>query len=209
MPELLVLHRDERVLSAFGSEPGTDEDTREFLARKLAHWHEHGFGIWMFRDPAATFIGRCGIHRWRAEVELGYIVKPSFWDQGYGTEMATADFTMRASSQSSARARDLLRVLDHGGGASGERDERGRIARDCARGSSRRTRERAERSARSLVSMRVSRRAGRSSRRGSAARRSRAPTRRRSFRAWLRPRRRSGNGTLPRHVHPPPVAPPP
>jgi RimJ/RimL family protein N-acetyltransferase len=70
--------------------PGTDEDTLEFLARKLAHWHEHGFGIWMLRDPATTFIGRCGIHRWRDEAELGYIVKPSFWGQGYGTEMATA-----------------------------------------------------------------------------------------------------------------------
>ena len=90
LPELLVLHRDERVLAAFGAEPETYEDTRRFLARKLAHWHEHGFGIWMFRDPATTFIGRCGIHRWRAEVELGYIVKPSFWGQGYGTEMATA-----------------------------------------------------------------------------------------------------------------------
>jgi RimJ/RimL family protein N-acetyltransferase len=44
----------------------------------------------MFRDPATTFIGRCGIHRWRGEVELGYIVKPSFWGQGFGTEMATA-----------------------------------------------------------------------------------------------------------------------
>jgi [ribosomal protein S5]-alanine N-acetyltransferase len=44
----------------------------------------------MFRDPATTFIGRCGIHRWRDEVELGYIVEPSFWGQGHGTEMATA-----------------------------------------------------------------------------------------------------------------------
>src|SRR6476469_717175 len=74
LAELLVLHRDERVLSAFGAERGTDDDTRQFLARKLAHWQEHGFGIWMFRDPTATFVGRCGIHRWRNEVELGYIV---------------------------------------------------------------------------------------------------------------------------------------
>jgi len=90
LSELLVLHRDQRVLSAFGAEPGTDDDTRQFLARKLAHWHQHGFGIWMFRDPAGTFIGRCGIHRWRDEIELGYIVEPTFWGQGFATEMATA-----------------------------------------------------------------------------------------------------------------------
>ena len=90
LAELLVLHRDQRVLSAFGAAPGTADDTRHFLARKLAHWQEHGFGIWMFRDPTATYIGRCGIHRWRNEVELGYIVEPSFWGQGFATEMATA-----------------------------------------------------------------------------------------------------------------------
>jgi len=90
LADLLVLHRDQRVLSAFGAERGTDDDTRQFLARKLAHWKEHGFGIWMFRDPTGTFIGRCGIHRWRSEVELGYIVEPSFWGQGFATEMATA-----------------------------------------------------------------------------------------------------------------------
>jgi RimJ/RimL family protein N-acetyltransferase len=90
LPELLVLHRDQRVLSAFGAEPDTDDDTRRFLARKLAHWREYGFGIWMFRDPAGAFIGRCGIHRWRDDVELGYIVEPSFWGQGFATEMAAA-----------------------------------------------------------------------------------------------------------------------
>jgi len=51
------------------------------MTRKLAHWREHGFGIWMFRDPAGTFTGRCGIHRWRNETELGYIVKPPLWGQ--------------------------------------------------------------------------------------------------------------------------------
>ena len=90
LADLCVLHRDERVLAAFGAEPETDEDTRQFLTRKLEHWREHGFGIWMFRDPAGTFIGRCGIHNWRTETELGYIVKPPLWGQGYATEMATA-----------------------------------------------------------------------------------------------------------------------
>lgn len=55
--DLYALHRDERVLAAFGADPGTAEETREFLDRKLAHWREHGFGIWMFRDTVGAFVG--------------------------------------------------------------------------------------------------------------------------------------------------------
>lgn len=76
LSDLIPLHRDERVLRAFGAEPDTDDDTREFLTRKLAHWEENGFGIWMFRAADGSFVGRCGIHQWRGEVELGYIVVP-------------------------------------------------------------------------------------------------------------------------------------
>lgn len=96
--DLYALHRDPQVLAAFGADLSTAEDTREetreFLERKLAHWREHGFGIWMFRDAAGGFVGRCGIHRWslegRAEVELGYIVRSELWSQGYATEIGQA-----------------------------------------------------------------------------------------------------------------------
>jgi [ribosomal protein S5]-alanine N-acetyltransferase len=93
--DLYELNRDERVLAAFGVyEPVTAEEAREFLDRKLAHWREHGFGIWMFRDHDGGFVGRCGIHRWtldgREEVELGYIVRPELWRAGYATEMGAA-----------------------------------------------------------------------------------------------------------------------
>jgi [ribosomal protein S5]-alanine N-acetyltransferase len=92
--DLYTLHRDERVLAAFHAEVNTAEETREFLDRKLAHWREHGFGIWMFRDAAGAFVGRCGIHRWaldgHPEVELGYIVRSELWSQGYATEIGEA-----------------------------------------------------------------------------------------------------------------------
>ncbi|MFN2467634.1 MAG: GNAT family N-acetyltransferase [Gaiellaceae bacterium] len=91
--DLHALHRDDRVLAAFGAGPASAAETRAFLVRKLEHWREHGFGIWMFRDPAGEFVGRCGIHRWalagRAEVELGYIARSEAWSQGYATEMGT------------------------------------------------------------------------------------------------------------------------
>jgi [ribosomal protein S5]-alanine N-acetyltransferase len=92
--DLYELHRDNRVLAAFGAEPGTVEDAHEFVDRKLAHWRKHGFGIWMFRGPDGVFVGRCGIHRWRFEdrdeVELGYIVRSDLWSNGYATEIGAA-----------------------------------------------------------------------------------------------------------------------
>ena len=90
LARLCDLHRDERVLAAFDAEPMTDDETRVFLERKLAHWREHGFGIWMFCDADGAFVGRCGIHRWRDEVELGYVVRSELWNQAYATEMAAA-----------------------------------------------------------------------------------------------------------------------
>jgi [ribosomal protein S5]-alanine N-acetyltransferase len=92
--DLYALHRDERVLAAFGADPASADGVREWLGRKLAHWREHGFGVWMFRDPGGAFVGRCGIHRWsldgRPEVELGYIVRADLWGQGYATEIGAA-----------------------------------------------------------------------------------------------------------------------
>jgi RimJ/RimL family protein N-acetyltransferase len=92
--DLYALHRDPRVLAAFSAELLTAEETREFLERKLAHWQEYGFGIWMFRNAAGAFVGRCGIHRCaldgRAEVELGFIVRSELWSQGYATEIGQA-----------------------------------------------------------------------------------------------------------------------
>ena len=97
--DLCALHSDARVLAAFGHVPSAPDETaagtREFLEVKLAHWRDHGFGIWMFRDPGGKFIGRCGIHRWsldgQPEVELGYIVRSDLWSQGYATEMGAAE----------------------------------------------------------------------------------------------------------------------
>ena len=82
------------MLAAFGADPLTADETRAFLDRKLAHWRENGFGIWMFRDPAGAFVARCGIHRWaldgQDEVELGFIVRSEMWSRGFATEIGEA-----------------------------------------------------------------------------------------------------------------------
>jgi RimJ/RimL family protein N-acetyltransferase len=82
------------VVAAFHDTVNSEADTREWLDRKLAHWREHGFGVWIFRDENGAFVGRCGIHRWKFEdldeVELGYIVRSDLWGHGYATEMGVA-----------------------------------------------------------------------------------------------------------------------
>jgi RimJ/RimL family protein N-acetyltransferase len=90
LPDLCALHCDERIVAAFGATAQSEDETREFLERKLAHWQKHGFGIWMFRDAHGAFVGRCGLHRWRGEVELGYVVRSQLWNQGFATEIAGA-----------------------------------------------------------------------------------------------------------------------
>jgi [ribosomal protein S5]-alanine N-acetyltransferase len=88
--DLVGLHRDRRIVTP----EMTAAETREWLEWRLAHWRDHGFGVWMFRDAAGEFVGRCGIHRWRLdgkpEVEIGYVVRSELWSQGYATEMGRA-----------------------------------------------------------------------------------------------------------------------
>jgi RimJ/RimL family protein N-acetyltransferase len=79
--DLCTLHADERVVAAFHTDP-------------LTHWRAHGFGICVFRDANGSFVGRCGLrHRvleGEDEIDLGYIVSPELWSQGYATEMGRA-----------------------------------------------------------------------------------------------------------------------
>jgi hypothetical protein len=49
------------VLAWFDAQPDTAAEALALLDRKLAHWLEHGFGIWMFRNGAGAFVGRYGI----------------------------------------------------------------------------------------------------------------------------------------------------
>lgn len=67
--------------------------TRDYLARNLDHWDEHGFGIWMLREAATDeHVGRVTL-RWFThpdvhDVEIGYALLPPYWGRGYATEAA-------------------------------------------------------------------------------------------------------------------------
>ncbi len=65
---------------------------KAFIGRERAHWREHSFGIWFFRDlETGTFAGWGGIRRaeyeGREAVELLYSLTPEHWGRGSATEI--------------------------------------------------------------------------------------------------------------------------
>jgi RimJ/RimL family protein N-acetyltransferase len=92
--ELHRMHQDMRVMATLGGSLMSEVQTRERMARTLAHWERHGFGWWVARDPATcAFVGRGGLRRGvyggdREEVELAYGLVPEFWGRGLATELA-------------------------------------------------------------------------------------------------------------------------
>jgi RimJ/RimL family protein N-acetyltransferase len=91
---LCALHKDPAVMAMIGG-VRSDERTRAYLEANLAHWREHGFGVWIFRDAATgAFVGRGGIRHvtldGRSEVEVAYALVRDAWGKGFATEIAAA-----------------------------------------------------------------------------------------------------------------------
>jgi RimJ/RimL family protein N-acetyltransferase len=69
--------------------------TVAYLEMNVKHWADHGFGMWMLRDPATSaVIGRAILRHLNVEgedeVEVGYGFMPEFWGRGLATEIAQA-----------------------------------------------------------------------------------------------------------------------
>ena len=69
--------------------------TAEMLARWIAHWDAHRFGLWCARDrETGAFVGRGGllatIVGGAGAIEAGWTIAPNRWGEGLATELGTA-----------------------------------------------------------------------------------------------------------------------
>lgn len=92
--QLYALYRDPEVRRYFPDGTLSEADTRSEL-----EWFLHGhprhpeLGLWAtIHKPTGAFIGRCGLLPWtidgRLEIEIAYLLAPSYWGQGLGREAA-------------------------------------------------------------------------------------------------------------------------
>lgn len=93
LPDLVALHLDAEVSRYLGGVRSA-ETTKTYLATNMAHWDQHGFGLWVLRTSDGTFAGRAGIRHIIVdgidEIEVAYTFKRDLWGRGLASEIATA-----------------------------------------------------------------------------------------------------------------------
>ena len=74
--------------------PATLATFQRSMERRHAQEREHGYAVWAVDlKETGIFIGQCGLYpaEWKGpEIELAYHYTPAAWNQGYGTEAASA-----------------------------------------------------------------------------------------------------------------------
>jgi ribosomal-protein-alanine N-acetyltransferase len=90
--DMVAMHQDDRFVEVFGHR-STPEHVRTFTAKQIEDWDRLGFSLWTIRDRGTgAFIGRGGLRsvtiEGAEEVELGYGLRPEWWDRGIATEMS-------------------------------------------------------------------------------------------------------------------------
>jgi RimJ/RimL family protein N-acetyltransferase len=93
LADLVALHLDADVSRYLGGVRSA-EKTKTYLDANLAHWDQHGFGLWVLRTKDGVFAGRAGIRHILVddidEIEIAYAFKREFWGRGLASETATA-----------------------------------------------------------------------------------------------------------------------
>jgi ribosomal-protein-alanine N-acetyltransferase len=96
--DMVAMQQDDRFVEVFGhrSDP---ERVRTFTAKQIEDWDRLGFSLWTIRDrETGAFIGRGGLRPVTIEevdeVELGYGLRPEWWDRGLATEMSRVALTV-------------------------------------------------------------------------------------------------------------------
>jgi [ribosomal protein S5]-alanine N-acetyltransferase len=70
----------------------SEEKAHKKLQWNCQQWNDYGHGQWIFFDRlTGRFVGRGGIRKVilmdNEEVELGYLLMPEFWGQGFAAEI--------------------------------------------------------------------------------------------------------------------------
>jgi len=90
---LLAMHQDPVTMATLGG-VRSEEQTRDYLQRFLAHWDDNGFGMWLLYNREQQFVGRAALRRMelggQVEVEVGCALLAPFWRLGLGSEIVTA-----------------------------------------------------------------------------------------------------------------------
>ncbi|EJN13859.1 acetyltransferase, ribosomal protein N-acetylase [Bradyrhizobium sp. YR681] len=93
LADLVALHLDPEVSRYLGG-VRSPEITKTYLGVNMAHWDQHGFGLWVLRTKDGAFAGRAGIRHILVdgvdEIEIAYTFKRSLWGQGLASEIAIA-----------------------------------------------------------------------------------------------------------------------
>ncbi len=96
LDDLFALYRDPIVRRYFPEGTLTYEETKDELEWFLNGHPEHPeLGLWAtIHKETNRLIGRCGLPPWTIdggfEVEVAYLLAPSYWGRGLGTEAAQA-----------------------------------------------------------------------------------------------------------------------
>ncbi|MCM2576745.1 GNAT family N-acetyltransferase [Streptomyces meridianus] len=71
----------------------TPDQALERLTQVELQWSGRGHGLCAVESKeTGEFLGRCGLHYWRQfdEIEIGWVLRPGAWGNGYATEAARA-----------------------------------------------------------------------------------------------------------------------
>lgn len=93
LADLVALHQDPDVSRYLGGVRSA-KTTKAYLEVNMAHWDQHGFGLWALRTRDGTFAGRAGVRHILVdgvdEIEIAYAFTRNVWGRGFASEIATA-----------------------------------------------------------------------------------------------------------------------